>query len=307
MTQDELKLLFKKEDQFPFYFEGIARIYERKHQPYSNPLPPIDFNEPFQQIPNKLYKYIDLNGGLSSITHGNIQFSDPLSFWKLEKLDDPTEFWFDKLYMDNDSLNQMNDIIVQEYPDYRQLHKIEIFLYILHNHVLNLTKRNKVLCLAKTYLNDELWKENSTGICIEYDTSLFVNNHLKLKTDKYKLIGNPILYVDKLVKYPIRINDDRWLSNLIFVKNTIPFSREDEYRILCTEKDYNPIQHNGKSKDRIKITGDMLLDKKTKPTIPLRPTFDLSFITKVYYKKTVQDESKLLAKLEKLNIPWKKL
>src|SRR5690606_39494558 len=92
----------------------------------------------------------------------------------------------------------------------------DIFIYLLHHHMLNLTKRNKVLCLGKSHFNQELWKDNPTGICIEYDTNLFRDNLIKFSDNKkYDLIGNPVCYVDKLIKYPIRLtSSDRKSTRL---------------------------------------------------------------------------------------------
>jgi len=80
---------------------------------------------------------------LTSIIHSNIQFSDPLGFWRLEKLADKTEFWFDRLYMDNVSLEEMYKEIVRQHPSRSYFDKKDIFTYLLHHHILNLTKRNR--------------------------------------------------------------------------------------------------------------------------------------------------------------------
>jgi|GEM_PF-2986347 len=308
MTKHELRLLLSHENMFSFFFDGIAETYANQQKLDNDQLPHIDYNEPFQQIPNKLYKYIDLKGGLTSIIHSNIQFSDPLGFWKLEKLADKTEFWFDRLYMDNVSLEEMYKEIVRQHPSHSYFDKKDVFIYLLHHHILNLTKRNKVLCLAKTHLNQELWKDNPTGICIEYDTNLFRDKLIKFSDNKkYDLIGNPVCYVDKLIKYPIRLTSYSWLSNLIFVKKSDPFAREGEYRILCTDENYSPVRQIISRKDRIENVVNMLLYDKFKTTSPLRPTFDRSYIKKVYYKNTVEDERTLLEELKKYDIPLEKL
>lgn len=95
---------------------------------------------------------------------------------------------------------------------------------------MNLTKRTKVLCLSKRFDNQELWKDKSSGFCIEYKSSLFTQNNLIFNTNNnHDLIGNFVCYVEKLDKYPIRTDNHEWLSNLLFVKNKLPFSREEEY------------------------------------------------------------------------------
>lgn len=308
MTIHELRLLLSHEMMFSFFFEGIAEVYAKQQKLYNDQLPLIDYNEPFRQIPDKLYKYIDLEGGLQSIKHSNIQFSDPLGFWKLEKLADKSEFWFDRLYMDSLSLEEMYQEIIRQHPNRSYFDKKDVFIFLLHHHILNLTKRNKVLCLTKTHLNQELWKENPTGICIEYDTNLFRDNHMKFSDNKkYDLIGNPVCYVDKLVKYPIRLTSHSWLSNLIFVKKSNPFAREGEYRILCTDETYNPVQDIPSRQNRIEKFVDMILHEKFTELSQLRPTFDRSYIKKVYYKKTVKDEGMLLEELKKCDIPWEKV
>ena len=181
-------------------------------------------------------------------------------------------------------------------------------IYLLLSHILNLTKRNKVLCLAKTFNNQELWKDYSKGICIEYNTELFKHNHLKFaKNKKYELIGNPVLYVEELIIYPIRANDDSWLSNLLFVKNQVPFIREDEYRIICTDINYNPTKDVPTRKNRITEVKELLLNGNVRETLPIRPIFNRGYINKVYYKNTVKNETELLEELRKYEIPWEKM
>lgn len=308
MTKDELMLLLNHEDMFQFFFNGIADQYSKEKKSYEDQLPQIDYNERFQHLPNSLYKFIDLDGGLKSINDSNIKFSDPLSFWKHDSLSDKTEFWFDRLYIDNDSLDEMYSVIVQQHPDRNNLDRKSVFIFLLHNHILNLTKRNRVLCLAKNHSNDTLWESYRKGICIEYDTTLFRINKLNFPNNKkYDLIGNPICYVDQINKYPIRTSSYSWLSNLIFVKQRDPYANEDEYRILCTDENYNPVQHIKSREERIQIVVDTLIKRKPSCEAPLYPTFNKQYIKKVYFKNTIHDEGKLLQVLEKAEIPWEKL
>nr|WP_315398311.1 hypothetical protein [uncultured Sphingobacterium sp.] len=162
--------------------------------------------------------------------------------------------------------------------------------------------------MAKTFNNQELWKDYSKGICIEYNTELFKHNHLKFaKNKKYELIGNPVLYVEELIIYPIRANDDSWLSNLLFVKNQVPFIREDEYRIICTDINYNPTKDVPTRKKRITEVKELLLNGNVRETLPIRPIFNRGYINKVYYKNTVKNETELLEELRKYEIPWEKM
>ena len=293
---------------FLFFFKGISEIYANKSKHYQNFLPKIDFEERFQQIPTRLYKYIDLDGGITSINNRTIRFSDPLSFWGHETLGDKTEFWFDRIYIDHISLQQMYVIISAKSPRHRCFDEKDVFLYLLHHQILNLTKRNKVLCLAKTFENQELWNDYSQGICIEYNTDLFIKNRpIFPNSETFSLIGRPILYVDNLVKYPIRTTDDFWLSNLIFVKNKNPFIREDEYRILYTDEDYDSVKEIPRRKDRLEQVIKLLLNGEVRETPPLDAHIDTKYIVKVYYKNSVKDEKRLLNTLQKFNIPVEKL
>lgn len=307
MTKDELELLLKQDERFDFFFDGIADTYGRKAKPYTEHLPRIDFKRPFQDLPGKLYKYIDFDGGVCSIRDGTLQFSHPLSFREHIQLGDSTEFWFDRLYFDNTILRQMKELIDSCSLGFNYFSPKHAFLYLLHHHVLNIVERNKVLCLTKSFSNRVLWNEFDGGICIEYDTDVFRKNDLKFtKRHKYTLVGNHVLYVDQISEYPVRFEDDRWISNLIFVKKRVPFSREEEYRILYT-MDFDPIKANPSRIDRIKKSGTRLLGSGPTCKAPVRPKIDRKYISKVYFTKNIQDEGRLLDLLEKHEIPAEKI
>lgn len=307
MTKGELELLLVHEERFSWFLNGIAASYEKQMKPYTESLPRIDFQQPFNGMPAHLYKYISFGGGISSLDAGTLQFSHPLGFRENLKLGDKTEFWFDRLYVDGVALRQMKQIIVHQYPEYSYFQPKDVFLFLLHHHVLNIVERNKVLCLSKSFNNQALWNDFKDGICIEYDTEVFRNNGLMFpKPHKYTILGRHILYVDQIVKYPIRISDDDWLSNFIFVKNMRVFLQEDEYRMLYTT-DFDPVKAIPIRYDRIKMSTERLLESKPQQYTAIRPTIDRKYISKVYYTDDVADERRLREVLEKHEIDSEKI
>lgn len=222
MTKHELKLLLIHENFFEFYFDRISQKYENMQRVYSKQLADIDYLPSHNRIPEKLYKFISFDDGLKSIENTNLQFSHPLSFRDLanESLKDRSEFWFDRFYIDRESLYQIKEVIEQQHPNRKTLDNKSLFLFLIYNHTNNLLERNKVLCLTKSHQNDYMWEKFQDGICIEYNTDIFKRNELIFpENDEHILTYNAVEYVDLIEKYPIRINGNDWLSNLIFVKN----------------------------------------------------------------------------------------
>lgn len=262
-------------------------------------------------IPKSLFKFLSFEGGILSIRNTNLQFSHPLSFRNLSNgLNDMSEFWYERFYIDNQSLEEIYELLsVKDNLSKKELTPSFLYSYLIYNHFMNTVERNKVLCLTKSVNNDYMWSLFNTGVCIEYDSKIFNDLSLiKYKPfgDKYTVFYNEIIYVDKVLEVPIRWKDSAWISNLLFVKEKEKYFKEDEFRIILTEE---------RSLDRIissrelrnKIAYERMFDINMFQADPIRPIIEKDHIKKVYYTGNVENEKFLLETLIKLEIPFEKI
>jgi len=262
-------------------------------------------------IPKSLFKFLSFEGGILSIRNTNLQFSHPLSFRNLSNgLNDMSEFWYERFYIDNQSLEEIYELLsVKDNLSKKELTPSFLYSYLIYNHFMNTVERNKVLCLTKSVNNDYMWSLFNTGVCIEYDSKIFNDLSLikyKPVGDKYTVFYNEIIYVDQVLEVPIRWKDSAWISNLLFVKEKEKYFKEDEFRIILTEE---------RSLDRIisnrelrnKIAYERMFDINMFQADPIRPIIEKDHINKVYYTANVENEKFLLETLIKLEIPFEKI
>ena len=304
MTLSEVRLYFDfKEPILGLYIKHIEEKYEKLAHTYHENLNSIVYNEDYSLMPKKLYKFISLKSGLSSLKSRNLQFSHPLGFRSLENpaLCDTTEFSFERFYIDRNAVEFMKQKIRHDHPDYHPVDNAIGVHYHLYNYVLNFVERNKVLCLSNSFENDYMWSKFTDGICIEYDTALFQRENIRFPSKDYHLIYGKVIYTDNLACYPIDYESYDWVSNIIFAKKNDPYFSEDEYRILYSF-DFDPIKTFSITEERRKLGADRLLERDFGQIKKEYPTFDKKFITKVYIPKKIKDNIELLKALEDLEI-----
>lgn len=304
MTLNEVKQYFYfNEPILGLYIRHIEEKYSNLPRPYHENLNSIVYNEDYSLMPKKLYKFISLKSGLTSLKSGNLQFSHPLGFRSLENpaLCDTSEFSFERFYIDINSVESMKRKIKNDQPDYYPIDNAIGAQYHLYNYVLNFVERNKVLCLSNSFENDYMWSKFSDGICIEYDTDLFQRRNIKFQSENYNLIFGKVIYTDNLACYPITFDSADWVSNIIFAKRNDPYSSEDEFRILYSF-DFDPIKTFSIAEERRKLGGDRLLERDFGHIKKDYPTFSDNFITKVYIPRLLKDHKLLFETLDKLNI-----
>lgn len=311
MDIELFKLLISTEHEDHFYMilDSIARKYQGEEKSYQKLIDNLNFMEGHDSIPKSLFKYIDFDGGFSSIQHLNIQFSHPLAFRELENptLVDRSEFWMDRFYYDRTSIERYRTELSKKFNKKIKLSAQDLLCLLLYMHVLNTVERNKILCLSDSGYNDHLWSANQTGLCIEYDTELF-KSRLNLRndsTDKFTILYNQVQYVENILRYPIRMDSHDWIGNLVFIKDK-KYKEENEFRVLYTENytfDHKPeskCANYNKALKRIQDSDKGNLDFK-------RLQIDKKYIKNVSYTDYVKDESNLLKLLDEYGIPYSKI
>lgn len=309
----ELLVSTKSDEHFFQIFNSISRMYESVPKTYHDKIIDIKLLENNDlQIPPNLYKYMNFDGGLSSLECCNVQFSHPFSFRKDETnpLIDKSEFWFDRFYYDTQTLSELNKLLNLKFKRSKLMSPKNLLSLLQIQFVKNTAERNKILCLSSKKNNEHLWQDKLDGICIEYKSNLFMdkNNFKELVNNKNTILYNPVVYVDNIVKYPVRMHESYWLSNLLFIKNKNRFEQEEEFRVIITEDfitDYNRSKRDIFFKNVVERLEDIIkYDYKDQFK---RFSFDKEFINKVYYKSSVKDEFKLIDSLDKLEIPYEKI
>ena len=301
----------KSNDHFFLLFDSIALKYENIEKYYHNEILNLDFKQGHNKMPEYLYKYIDFDGGLGSLENCNLQFAHPFSFRKDETnpLIDKSEFWFDRFYYDKKTLIQLQDGLNQKFKNRKPSPPQDLLSLLQIQFVQNTAERNKILCLSINKHNNYLWDKKPDGICIEYKSNLFKdkNNFKELVHKTCTLHYQKVIYVNDLVKYPVRLDEYSWIANLIFVKHKIPFEKEEEFRVVFTED----IVTDYKRKEKIiffkKVVSKLLDENHNYNQYRRRFSFDTSFINKVYYKSSVKDEDALKRLLEKKEIKYEKI
>ncbi len=304
MTLSEVKNYYLfNEPILGLYIKHIEKKYSILPRAYDDHLNSIVYNEDHDLMPKRLYKFLSVNSAISALTGRNLQFSHPLGFRSLENpaLCDATEFSFERFYIDSNAVEYMKYRIIQDHPTYYPVDNRIASNYILWNYVLNFLERNKVLCLSNSFENDYMWSKFPEGICIEYNTELFKNDNITFPSDNYQLIFGKVIYTDELACYPIDMNSQNWISNVIFAKKNNPYVNEDEYRILYSF-DFDPIKTFSIAEQRRKLGLDRLLERDFGQVKKDYPTFSGKFITKVYIPKQLRDHKLLFKTLDELNI-----
>jgi len=304
MTLREVKQYFLfSEPIMGLYVKHIEDKYSILPRVYNDRLTDITYNEDYSLMPKKLYKFISVNSGISALKGRNLQFSHPLGFRNLENpaLCDTTEFSFERFYIDSNSIETMKQKIRSYQPWYYPVDNRIGAQYILYNYVLNFLERNKVLCLSNSFENEYMWSKFLKGICIEYNTELFRRGNINFPNKKYELIFGKVVYTEELACYPMDLNSNNWISNIIFAKKSDPYFNEDEYRILYSF-DFDPIKAFSVAEERRKLGGDRLLERDFGQMKKDYPTFSEKYITKVYIPKRLKDNIELLKTLNELNI-----
>lgn len=311
MNIELLKLLISTqgEDHFYLILDSIARQYQCEVKNYQDLIDNLSFTQGHDVIPESLFKYIDFDGGFSSIEHLNIQFSHPLSFRELKNplLVDKSEFWMDRFYYDRNSIEMYRNELSKKFKKKISSSVQELLCVLLYMYVLNTVERNKILCLSASGDNHHFWSTNQTGLCIEYDTELFKNksNLNNDSTDKFTLIYNQVQYVDNILRYPIRMDCHDWIGNLVFIKNK-KYKEENEFRVLYTEdftfdnKSDSKFVYYEKALNRIQDYDKGNLDFK-------RLRINKKYIKNVLYTNFVKNEGALLKLLDGYDIPYSKV
>lgn len=308
-TEVEFFLCFNgDEDKFVHLLQNSAKEYSNLSRPYD--VVTSAFPNPIHELPDRLFKYIDFDGGLLSLKDSNVQFSHPLSFRSLKSgMADISELWYDRIYVDLISLFETRLMLKKDPLSLnRYLNDKFLFSYLMYNHAMNTVERNKILCLARSANNPYLWGKFSTGLCIEYDTELFKdkkNLNFYPKKGKFSLLCDKINYVESIVPYPVRWDNGEWLSNLLFIKDKT-FRQEDEFRIILTE-DRSLDSMIKEWPNRTRIATHRILDINPWETDPIRPGIDIRFIKKVYYTEAVKNEQDLIDSLLLTGIPFEKI
>ncbi|MNK30196.1 hypothetical protein D3C87_486110 [compost metagenome] len=304
MTLSEVKQYYLfNEPILELYIKHIEDKYSKLPRVYDENLSDITYNEDYNLMPKKLYKFISINSGISALSRNNLQFSHPLGFRSLENpaLCDTTEFSFERFYIDSNSVEFMKQKIKQDQPWYSPVDNRIASQYILWNYVLNFLERNKVLCMSNNVENDYMWSKFPEGICIEYNTELFKRGNINFENEDYNLIFGKVIYTDKLACYPMDVNSHNWISNIIFAKKIDPYINEDEYRILYSF-DFDPIKTFSVAEERRKLGGDRLLERDFGQVKKDYPTFSAKYINKVFIPKILKNNIELQKTLDKLNI-----
>lgn len=297
------------ETQFIDYLNKQVEQIEKSRKTYSHIMNRFEYKEKSQSIPNSLFKFLSIDGCISSLKNMTLKFSHPLSFRNLSNnLCDNTELWFERFFIDLKSIEQFKDTLNRQgLDDYAARGTQFLFTYLLYHHIGVLLESNKILCLSDKLNNDYLWNTCKMDTCIEYDSELFFQkSNLNFNTDqKFTLLYNKVQYVEKLEQYPIRYDDYSWLSNLLFIKNIEPYSAEEEFRILFTEQTSLDKIIEDRS-ELIKIAGSRLLGYSEGNSYQNHyfPTLDKSFIRKVYLSKSALENKDLINLVQKLEIPF---
>lgn len=233
-------------------------------------------------IPEKLYKYYDFDGGYKALTSmikeglSTIKFSDA-NIFKIpgNLLSDKTEVDHGRFYIDILSMEQLKSVKT----NFKGIDREFILNYL--NHYVNTYDKNKVCCFSKSNNNAYLWGANDHQICIEYNSELFKGRFFNAM-DKIELIYNHVHYVDKIIKIPYRYDSFEWLTNLFFIKS-IEYSKEDEFRILWHTNDNNPYRklNSGANNSLYRE----LTEADRTQFASVFPQFDISFINKIYLKE----------------------
>ena len=301
----------KSNEHFFLLLNSIAHQYENIEKYYHDEIINFEFKQRNDKTPEYLYKYIDFEGGLASLEHCSVQFTHPFSFRKDETnpLIDKTEFWFDRFYYDKQTLIQLQDALNQKFKNRKLSTPQELLGLLQIQFIQNTAERNKILCLSTNKNNKYLWSKKNDGICIEYKSKLFIdkNNFKELVEKKCTLISQKLVYVNDLVKYPVRLDEYSWIANLIFVKHKQPYEQEEEFRVVFTEDivtDYKRKEKLFFFKNVVSKLSDNEYDYNQ---FRKRFSFDKSFINKVYYKSSVKDEEKLIRLLDRLKIKYEKI
>ncbi len=305
-------LSVRNEPLFDFILKSLSNIEETRLKPYSSYINQMSYIEGHLDIPEKLYKYIDFDAGIMSLQNQNMQFSHPLSFHDLgNSLSDMTEFNLnDRLYIDHISIEQIKQAFASQGKRNVLKSNSEFFTYLVYNFVTSCLERNKIGCLSTNKENEYLWKDKMKGLCIEFDHSLFISadNFEFDNGKKSTILYNKVQYVEEIVKYPIRTDNYEWLSNTIFIKHSVPYKHEEEFRILLTQE--NTLYETKLSReDRFKVASGRIFNLPSgyNHNTVLRPTFDKKFITKVYYTDQCENLDKLMRTLDELEIVHQKI
>ncbi|WP_185213779.1 hypothetical protein [Sphingobacterium mizutaii] len=308
-----LNLLKEKNDGlFDYLLSCYSNNEESKIKSYDDRIKNVSYNEGHGNIPDKLYKFINYNSGIKSLENQNLQFSHPLSFHDLgNDLTDLTEFnLINRFYIDHKSIEQIKRVLISQGKGKILKNNSEYFTFLIYNFVMSCLERNKVCCLSENKDNDYLWKGIGTGFCIEYDTLLFQsNNNFHFENGKKStLLYNRVQYVEEIIKYPVRIDEYDWLSNLIFIKQSIPYKNEEEFRILLTQE-ITIFDQRLNREERFKAASGRIFNLPSgyEHNSFLRPTFNKKYISKVYYSDKCKDIDGLKKLLNDLEIKVEKI
>ncbi|MGJ1360602.1 hypothetical protein ACR79B_05050 [Sphingobacterium spiritivorum] len=301
--QEVLNYIIFDEPDLSTHIKNIEEKYSNLPKLYDDKLRSIVYNEDYNLIPDKLYKFISLNSGVSALDGNNLQFSHPLGFRCLENpaLCDTTEFSFERFYIDSNSVEFMKQKIKRDKLNYSSVDNRIAATYILYNYVINFLERNKVLCMSNNVENDYMWSKFAEGICIEYNTELFKRGNINFSNEDYKLIFGKVVYTDDLACYPMDFRSNKWISNIIFAKKRDPYIYEDEFRILYSF-DFDPIKTFSVAEERRKLGGNRLLERDFGQVKKDYPTFSTKYINKIFIPKILKNNIELLKILDKYNI-----
>ncbi len=128
-------------------------------------------------LPEKVYKYLDFEGGYSSLESLTLQFSCPLSFYRIEhKLSDTSEFGIERVCIDNKLVIHLDDYIMSEgepgiksmFSHSKEVGKASFYVF---RHFQTYLLGYRVCSLSSNPRNSRLWQNISDyrGICVEYD------------------------------------------------------------------------------------------------------------------------------------------
>ena len=257
-----------------------------------------------KNLPEKVYKYLDFEGGCSSLESLTLQFSCPLSFYRIEhKLSDTSEFGIERVCIDNKLVRDLEDYIMSEgetglkslFSRSKEVGKAGFYVF---RHFQTYLLGYGVCSLTNNPRNSRLWQNVSDhqGICVEYDRKQLLEYLQSI--DKVDQFAN-VIYVDKLQKTPISFSDELKLKyyvlNLMFVKAK-EFKFEEEFRIIS--------RFENSSKN---IDVEKFLKGEIGETPFRRYEISTDCINKVYYTANLENTRKLFDILEHQNICHQKI
>ena len=171
---------------------------------------------------NKLYKYLDFQGGLKMLLHHNLQFT------KASKLNDPFDC--------HPALIDFSDVpheIVQTYP--REVQKL-----LEPTHFEKAREKEYICSLSKNYDSILMWSyyTNHKGLCIGLDMGKARTYYSKIPVGLIGCIEWEVQYKD-VIKKPDYLTRAEDLFKYQITTKALEWKHEEEVRLFS----YSPLNY----------------------------------------------------------------